>query len=339
MRYLKLLFEKKMEFLEALKAYGTLYAPVRISEKSFDYKPVDRVEDIQFRYNRTVLPPRKYFFPPEESMFRFDKKDCRLTETYEDSGPFVIFGMHACDIIGLRILDSRFIDDQPDPYYKRRRENGIVIGLDCEPDEYCFCNVRDADFADTGFDLFLHELDDGFLIRVGSVQGHKIVDSILDLFVEITARDIDVMTRREKEKEAKFVTNDNWDNLRYMLELKDGHRMWARESEKCISCGNCTLTCPTCRCYDVQDLPELDGNGGRRVRFWDSCQYREHGLVAGGHNFRETKLDRFKNRYQCKNAYCESLTLSYCVGCGRCSQFCPTGINYRKNLTEIRGIE
>jgi len=337
LRYVKLPFDKRKEFLSALKSYGNLYAPVSISEHSYDFEQIDSVSEIRFDYNRTVLPPRKYFFPPNETMFTFNKKDCRLIDAYKDEGAFVIFGMHACDIIGLRVLDSRFIDDQPDTYYKKRRENGIIIGIDCVPDEFCFCNIRDADFADRGFDLFLHDLDEAYLIRVGSVKGHKIIDANLDLFSEVTADDIEVMTRKEKAKQAMFTTYDNWDNLRYMLELKDAHPMWQRESEKCISCGNCTLTCPTCRCYDVQDIPELDGNGGKRIRFWDSCQYREHGLTAGDHNFRETKMDRFKNRYQCKNAYCETMTLSFCVGCGRCTQFCPTGIQYRKNLQEIRG--
>ncbi len=337
MRYVKLPFEKRKEFLSALKNYGSLYAPVSISENNFDFKPVENVDEIRFDYNRTVLPPKKYFLYPNETMFTFDKKDCKLLEVYEDPGSFVIFGMHPCDIIGLRILDSRFIDDQPDTYYKRRRAKGIIIGIDCIPDKFCFCNIRDADFADRGFDLFLHELDDGFLIRVGSVMGHKIVDANPGLFMEVHSKDIEVMTRREKEKQSLFQSTENWDNLRYMLELKDSHPLWKRESEKCISCGNCTLTCPTCRCYDVQDVPDLDGTGGKRIRFWDSCQYREHGLVAGGHNFRETKLDRFKNRYMCKNAYCETMTLSFCVGCGRCTQFCPTGIQYRKNLMEIRG--
>jgi len=337
LRYVKLPFDKKREFLNALKSYGNLYAPMSISEKAFDFKEIDSVSEIRFDYTRTVLPPRKYFFPPNETMFNFDKKDCRLRDAFEDPGPFVIFGMHACDIIGLRILDTKFLDDQPDTYYKRRRSKGIIIGIDCLPDEFCFCNIRDADFADRGFDLFLHELDDGFLIRVGSVMGHKIVDANLDLFLEVTPPDIEVMTRKERKKQSMFTASTNLDNLRYMLELKDGHPMWKRESDNCISCGNCTLTCPTCRCYDVQDIPELDGNGGKRVRFWDSCQYREHGLVAGDHNFRETKMDRFKNRYQCKNAYCETLTLAFCVGCGRCTQFCPVGINYRKNLQEITG--
>lgn len=175
MRYVKLPMNNRNEFLNAMKPYGNLYGPVKISDSSYDFREISDVHTIDLDYTRTILPPRKYFFPPKEDLFTFDKEDCRLIDAYVDEGSFVLFGVHSCDIIGLRILDSRFIDDRPDPYYLKRRENGIIIGIDCEPDEYCFCNLRDADFAERGFDLFLHEIDGGYLIRVGSkrAQDHR----------------------------------------------------------------------------------------------------------------------------------------------------------------------
>lgn len=304
MRYVKIKNEHIYEFLTRLKAYGSLYAPKKISEKSYDFRSVEDVQDVVFDYNRTILPPRQFFYPTKETLFTFDKDAVEMYEAYEDSGPIVLFGVHACDIVGLRIMDANFIDEEPDPYYQKRRKNGIIIGISCLPDDYCFCNVRRSEFVDKGFDLYLSEVSDGYVIRVGSVKGHKIIDPNLDLFDEMTDKDNQDLVDFDKKKRGMFSVQGNWDSLRYNLELRDNNPLWVEESEKCLGCGNCTITCPTCRCYDVKDYPNLDGKTGTRVRIWDSCQFRSHGLVAGNHNFRESKLSRFKNRYLCKNAYC-----------------------------------
>ncbi|NHJ85259.1 MAG: hydrogenase [Asgard group archaeon] len=337
MRYVKLKKERIYEFLERLKEYGALFGPKKVSNKGIDFREITEVEEVVFDYQRTLLPPRRFFYPPKEIIFEFDKEKVEMYEVYEDKGPIVLFGVHACDIVGLRIMDANFIDEDPDPYYQRRRQNGIIIGLSCLPDEYCFCNVRRSEFVDKGFDLFLSEVEDGYVIRVGSVKGHKIVDPNLDLFEEVKDKDTDDLAEFDKKKKAMFSVQGNWDSLRYTLELRDKIPMWQRETEKCLGCGNCTITCPTCRCYDVKDYPNLDKTTGNRIRTWDSCQFRSHGLVAGDHNFRETKESRFKNRYMCKNAYCPPLTTAYCVGCGRCTYYCPASINYKKNLMEVLG--
>jgi len=339
MRYVKIKGDKIYEFLERLKNYGKLYAPVKISEKFYDRKEIDDVGEIAFDYQRTIMPAKKYFIPPCEEMFEIDMEENEYREKLEEVEPFVIFGMHACEIVALRILDGVYLNEYPDIYYERRRKAGIIIGLSCLPDEYCFCNLRRTDFVDIGFDLFLHELPDGYLARVGSPKGHKIVDENPDIFEEVRQEDIDAFRAFEEKRQEMFKFKGSFDNIRYILELTMQDKLWDEESEKCLGCGNCTMTCPTCRCYDVQDIPEIGGKKGKRIRFWDSCQFRSHGLVAGGHNFRETKRDRFLNRYICKNSYFYPLGTSYCVGCGNCTYFCPANIDFQENLMKIRGRE
>ena len=249
MRYVKIKNEKLNAFLEALKDYGVLHAPVKISEKFYDFHKIDDISKVELNYNRTILPPKKFFFHPKETMFEFNKEKVEMYENREayEEKPVVLFGVHACDIVGLRIADSVFIGEQPDPYYQERRKKGIIIGISCLPDEYCFCNVRRAEFVDSGFDLFLSEVPDGYVIRVGSVKGHKIIDSTEHLYEKVTKKDSDEPTAFDQKKNAMFSVQGNWDSLRYTLELNADHpTIWRRESEKCLGCGNCTISCPTC---------------------------------------------------------------------------------------------
>ncbi len=63
-----------------------------------------------------------------------------------------------------------------------------------------------------------------------------------------------------------------------------------------------------------------------------------YALVAGGHNFREKRADRVKNRYYHKQeAFVREFGMPSCVGCGRCIENCPTGINVVEVFQYVRG--
>ena len=49
------------------------------------------------------------------------------------------------------------------------------------------------------------------------------------------------------------------------------HPRWDEVAERCLTCGNCTMVCPTCFCTTVEDVTDLDGEEAERVREWDSC--------------------------------------------------------------------
>lgn len=100
------------------------------------------------------------------------------------------------------------------------------------------------------------------------------------------------------------------------------------------------MVCPTCYCYNIDDVLSLDAKTGERIRTWDSCLFKNHALVAGGHNFRKNRSDRLKRRYLHKHqGFIGEYGRTSCVGCGRCIQTCPAGINIVNILTEIKGEE
>ena len=114
-----------------------------------------------------------------------------------------------------------------------------------------------------------------------------------------------------------------------IMELSHNSEVWDYFAEKCLSCGQCTMVCPTCDCYNVSDVFDVTNETtGRRERTWDSCMFADYSLVAGGHNFRSSRADRLRLWYGHK---LKTFGVDYgrpgCIGCGRCVDSCPVDIN------------
>ena len=85
-----------------------------------------------------------------------------------------------------------------------------------------------------------------------------------------------------------------------MLELFNAS-FWDEVQFSCINCGTCTFLCPTCWCFDIQD--EVCGDQGDRLRIWDSCMFPLFTLHGSGHNPRNMKLQRVRQRFMHKLKY------------------------------------
>ncbi len=333
MIYAKLNRKDFASFFESLRKYGKIYGPVKISE-SYGFKEVSNVDELSLDYPRTMIPPKKFFIKPQERIFEFNEEKAEYLEIIEEER-VVVFGVHPCDINAIKLLDKVYINDMPDKYYQKRRENTIIIGISCHPDEYCFCKSVGTSYAVDGFDLFLHEISDGYLIRAATEKGYELIAINKDSIKDVEASDIDEFKEREQKRLTEFKLDLNPFGLQDMLELAHDHAVWKEYADKCFGCGTCNLVCPTCRCYDVTDLMKLDLKTGERARRWDSCMLRKHGLVAGGLNFRPTRVERLRNRFNCKGSLREGMI--NCVGCGRCTVYCPASIRYVEVLQKVRG--
>ncbi|HEY0672733.1 MAG TPA: 4Fe-4S dicluster domain-containing protein [Longimicrobiales bacterium] len=338
MKTLKLAREDLDLFAAVLQQFGVVHAPVR-DRGSVRFQRIQRWSDVELKYTRTVLPPKKYFLPQRETLLYYDKNGYRPATDQLDER-IVLFGVHACDIRGLNILDEVFLQGPHiDPYYQARRSNVIVIGIDCLPDEHCFCRSMRADFVEKGFDLFLYEIGEDYLVLVNTALGDDMVLATKSLFHPVTRADVEEYKTRSQALRASQIIDVEIRDLPEILELEYDSELWQELGSKCLACGSCSMVCPTCYCYDVADDITVGCNAGTRCRQWDSCLFSSHAQVAGGENFRAQQADRVKYRFYHKHrGFVAEYGHPSCVGCGRCTTVCPVGINDVTVINRLLGV-
>ncbi|MFH1540416.1 MAG: 4Fe-4S dicluster domain-containing protein [Elusimicrobiota bacterium] len=343
MKTLKLSKNNLTSFVLNLRKMGQVHIPIKNGEKSFAFKKMENDSDVskmQLGYQRTILPLKKYFYHPTETMFKFSKSGfVQPIESLKNHD--IIFGVHSCDIYGIEILDLVFSGQYRDEYYFARKENILLIGISCLPDEFCFCNSMGTDYVDKGFDLFLSEITDAYMVKVGTNKGDDMVSSSKELFVEISKEDIDEYKNHSLLRKKSFKRSLDIRDLPEIMDLEYKSKLWDELGNKCLSCGTCSMTCPTCYCYRIFDeIVGLNLESGNRSRQWDCCLFRDHAIVAGGHNFRKSRSDRFRHRWLHKQqSFAGDFGRPSCVGCGRCMEFCPAKINIVEELNKIQTAE
>lgn len=304
-------------FLKELAAYGEVHGPVMTDDGVPVFGRIESTADLSLDSRRTLIPPKKYLLPPRETVLFFSSDSgYRLPPVSERK--IILFGLHPCDLAGISYLDKVFTATEPDPLYSERRRNLVLIGLSCEPDEYCFCGDVGAR-EPTSFDLFLHCADGGFRLAGGSPLGEQIISGMSMLLSECEPLPY---SRQVCSIEGKIfaaaATNETFPDS----------PLWDDFAARCLSCGACSLCCPTCYCFDLREDCSLGGKTAQRLREWDNCLFSDHGRVAGGFDFRSNRHARFLYRYQHKYlGFGPVRGIVACVGCGRCREVCPVHID------------
>lgn len=339
MKVLRLAKENLDFFAAVVQQFGEVHAPVEQNGK-YAFRRLARWSDARLDYQRTLLPPKKYFLPPRDTLFQYKDGQGYVPVMEGMDRRIILFGVHPCDIYALNILDMVFYGKYIDTYYQKRRKNIAIIGIDCTPDESCFCRSMRADFVDRGFDLFFMDLGDHYGVMVGTALGDDMVLATGPLFEPTTQKDIEEYKRRSSAKKSAFKLEVEIRDLPEIFEMQYDSTLWKGLGERCLSCGSCSMVCPTCYCYDVADDVELGSRAGKRSRSWDSCLFSTHALVAGGENFRNGRPARVKFRYYHKQSrFVAEYGRPSCVGCGRCISACPVKIDISEVISQLRRME
>lgn len=312
-------------FFFLLSGFGKVHAPVRVSDQSFAYKPVSDYRHIAMDALRTILPPKKFFYPQQETLFEYSGKE--IKDVLPSPAPIVLFGVHPCDLAGLKILDTIFTAAPGDAHYSARRATCLIVGLGCMPDEHCFCQSMGTDKVEGGYDLFLTDIGEKFFVQVQTPLGMQLVEQA-DFLKEVDRDDVQAYQNFWNVRAKSFKIGFDDSNLHATMDMAWDDPVWEELGNRCLSCGNCVPVCPTCYCFDVVDISSLDGESGERRREWDACQFVGFAKVAGGHNFRPGPVDRLKFWYRHKlHGFDDPYGFKTCVGCGRCTVSCPSGID------------
>ncbi len=315
-----------------------VYGPVK--KDGFPmYGEVASPDELNLLHTPTHLSPKQYLFPPKETLLRFKSSEfekCSIApvvEAYDQA----LFGVHPCDIHAIRLLDRVFAYGTPDVNYLKRRERTVIIGIDCLPDEHCFCKSVNTMKAESGFDIFLHDIGAGFLAEIGTQRGKDLLSKHTKTR-KATSREIAKIEKTLEKKAESFITKINAEASPLPLLYSGSYssHVWEKIGKICYGCGSCNNVCPTCYCFDVRDEIKANLTEGERYRVWDACLLEDFAKVAGGHSFRKTRAERLRHRFNRKFQYqVDRFGGLFCVGCGRCIRTCLVNINIAEVTNEL----
>ncbi len=339
MKYSILKKERLNDFITLLSKNNKVFAPVAKGFNNYAFEQVNSGSEVAAKYIPTILPPKKFFMPKSEVLLEYDIRSGQEMQTVGEREEMILFGVRTCDLAGIQCLNTVFADKPKDANYLVRKNKITIIGLECNEkcDEYASCALMNNEIPNGGYDLFLTDLGDFYYIHINTHQGDQLLNSI-GICEEATGPHLQKLKELRKIKQDKFKdeVNVGLNKIPGIFAKSGQSKVWENIGEKCLACGNCTNVCPTCYCFNVSDVPNLDLTTGVRIRTWDSCQSETFAQVAGGESFREERSKRQKHRYYRKFSYpVERYGRFFCTGCGRCSRACMAKINLKETLTEL----
>ncbi len=305
--------------LKGLQKSYDVFAPHQV-EKEIIFDKVKDPSKVVLGYKQTLLPPKIYFLPPEEELFKVQKD--RIEEpTIKNQS--IIFGLNLKDLTGILQLDQIMGKKPADTYYAKRRERSTLVAV----------SEKKVGVPPRG-DLILEKI---------SPQHYR------SIALTKKGREIASLTQfEESEFQGKPNPQETPSKLDKMLldseliakavewSLENYPQIWKRLGKLCLGCGICTYVCPLCYCTTNKDKTSFDGSTCSRCRVWAACTLPGFAKVASGFNFRSTQGVRYFDWFYHKfvRAYKE-FGQAQCVACGRCRKYCPAGIDIEKVLDEI----
>jgi ferredoxin len=272
---------------------------------------------------------KQFVHPPRRPIWSSDGRTFTLAE--EEPPRYAFLGVRACDLASIAVLDRVLTGGgHPDGWYGRRRRGLFIVAVGCtEPGALCFCaSLGTGPEPGPGYDLSLTERVDAdgprYVVTIGSDDGAEVLaevehreatpSEVDDARAAVTAA-ADRMGRRLPDTDLRTLFSENRESP-----------VWDEVATRCLTCGNCTMVCPTCFCTTTEDRTDLAGNAERAQR-WASCFEIDYSYLHGG-SVRDSGASRYRQWITHKLAtWHDQFGMSGCVGCGRCIAWCPVGID------------
>jgi ferredoxin len=310
------------------------------------YRLVERDDNALFGYVAGPRSWKHFLHPPRLTLWRAKRQGAKIeiAEEPDEPPPYAFLGVRSCDLHAIAIQDRVMMEgEHPDPHYAARRRGTFIVAINCgEAGGTCFCvSMGTGPKADAGYDLALTELMDGdghrFTVEAGSERGAEVAAELPVAPAEEDDRRLaDEAVERAAGQMGRVMETDG---LKELLYRNYEHPRWDEVSERCLTCGNCTMVCPTCFCTTVEDVTDLAGEETERVREWDSCFTMDFSYIHGG-SIRSTPRSRYRQWMTHKLAtWWDQFGTTGCVGCGRCITWCPVAIDITEEAAVIRATD
>ena len=307
------------------------------------YRLERRDDDALFGFAHGPQSWKRYLHPPMQTLWTARKNgaDLEIVPPEKPSQKFAFIGARSCELHAIEIQDKVFCNGPyVDAGYAARRRNTFIVAVNCaEAGGTCFCvSMKTGPKAQSGFDLALTELMNGsghvFLAEAGSDAGTELLAELpKQPATEEHLAAASAVVERTASRMGRSLTTDG---IKQLLQDNPNHARWEDAARRCLSCGNCTMVCPTCFCTTVDDYSDLTGTSATRVRKWDSCFTLDFSYLHGG-AVRQSASARYRQWMTHKLAsWYDQFATSGCVGCGRCITWCPTGIDITEEAAAIR---
>jgi ferredoxin len=312
-------------------------------QDSGTYRIKKREDDAYFGFTVGPHTWKSHFLPARRRLWRATQDNGTFVIQAEApvSKPVALLGVRSCERKAIAIQDNVLTGGFfKDPFYQSQRESVFFVVVQCrESASTCFCASMDSGpRATSGFDLALteciEESDHYFLVEVGSDRGQAVLEKLP--VIEATPEERDDALAHSRELAGSMSRHVDVTDLPALLDEAFDDPHWQDVAERCMSCANCTMVCPTCFCTQVEDTTDLSGEHAERWRTWDSCFHLEHSYTVGG-VVRGSTMSRYRQWLTHKlGTWVEQFGEMGCVGCGRCVTWCPVGIDLTKEVEAIR---
>jgi formate hydrogenlyase subunit 6/NADH:ubiquinone oxidoreductase subunit I len=303
-----------------------------------------RTDNAYFGYNVGPHSWKKFMFPPDLLLWKARRNENGVqidNNAVQDEPKYAFLGVRACELHAIEIQDKIFMGQQHiDPVYHARRKEVLVIAVNCsQAGNTCFCtSMNTGPKVNSGFDLSLTEIIDDeqhhFLVEIGSEKGVEIMSKVPNR--DAGTNDIEIAEQIIEATAHSMKRTIDTHDLKQLLYESHDSKVWEDVSKRCLSCGNCTMVCPTCFCSTVEDTVNLTRDVSERHRKWDSCFNLEFTYIHGG-SIRSSVTSRYRQWMTHKLAsWIDQFGTSGCVGCGRCITWCPVGIDITQEADALR---
>jgi sulfhydrogenase subunit beta (sulfur reductase) len=288
---------------------------------------------------------KKFLHRPAIRLWRAKREgdDISVTVKPDPETRYAFIGVRSCELRAIAIQDRVLMGGTyVDPHYRAQREGAFIVALNCSvAGGTCFCvSMHTGPKADTGFDLALTELMDGehrFLAEAGTDLGAEVLAALPHR--PATNADINAAQAVIEKTAANMGRTMQADDVPELLMRNLKHPRWDDVAQRCLTCANCTMVCPTCFCTTVDQTSDLTGTESALWQRWDSCFTMDFTYIHGG-SVRASTQSRYRQWMTHKLAtWVDQFGSSGCVGCGRCITWCPVGIDITEEVHAIRESE